>query len=1158
MRFEALTLEHYGRAKEATLEFPAAPGLNIVFGPNEAGKSSALEAISDFLYGVPERSARGQIFGADKIAIKATIVRADGTRVALKRRKGRGRTLTDAAGQPVNEAVLGLGATGREEFAALFGLNHATLRSGGEHLLAADGDVGRLILEAGGGLRSLVETVDGLRAQAAALFETRKSKDRAFYVGLSAFEEAERTVKEGLMTREHYDKARQRLRAAQDVVAERRAHLDELTEEKLRLARLARVVPKVREFDRLAMHLASFADVAALRGDFATDCRHALDALKRREEVLGEAESRCNALQAKIDALAPPAALIEAEAAIRDAGERATHVAKARVDRANREAELAEISARLNALRLAVAISADAELEAAAPPPEAIWWVQELATEGAAQRGGLAGIESERQRELKTREAILLRQAERRAAGQHQSLGIGAADFADLPALAAAAEAKRAELARIAAEIEAATKREGFGSIDELCAFACPDPDLIQSEIERRGAIDADLGRLRDRIATETEERDKAGADIARLMAGAEMPSAEAILAARRDRDSVWNEIKARYLGADGAAVAARPLEARLADVELKQARTRAADDLSDRKSVEAERVAALDLAERRKLDAIATLAALTGRHGALLKEPGAAAGAWREAWPLAARRFDTLGRLKRAAAERAALLARHAEWRTRMDALAAQEAEIAQRLEALKQAEARLQLAPAGSLAERKTAARQGVKAHEDAYADFRRDDAALQDVELKLGQIDDEHRRLVQAEANWRASWGPALQALGLDAAAEPAKANEIATLWAAASGHFATIRLTHNRLKGMDKDETALASLVRGIAPRMDFSLPEDGVAAAYMLVERASAARKSLIARDSLAAQLSAFVVERDEQARLAGLARAAVERLSAEAGAAPGALAALAARCEERCAAARKLEALAETIGELGDGFPIEALRAQWGGRDLDEIAAAAEQIAGRARELTDHLDAALAAQQDRNREFEALLSADSFNAAIAERERATAEMHDALERYVEIALAEELLREAMDRLRDERKDPLIRRASELFAVSTAGAFAGIDADVNEDGLPVVVGRRSDGGEVPVKLMSDGVRDQLYLSFRIASIEGYAKAAEPLPFIADDLLVHFDDERSAAAIGLLAELGRSTQVLLFTHHRSLKTAAAPLVAKNLATILDLGA
>jgi uncharacterized protein YhaN len=89
-------------------------------------------------------------------------------------------------------------------------------------------------------------------------------------------------------------------------------------------------------------------------------------------------------------------------------------------------------------------------------------------------------------------------------------------------------------------------------------------------------------------------------------------------------------------------------------------------------------------------------------------------------------------------------------------------------------------------------------------------------------------------------------------------------------------------------------------------------------------------------------------------------------------------------------------------------------------------------------------------------------------------------------------------------------------------------------------------------------MSDGTRDQLYLAFRIASIERHAQAAEPLPFIADDLLVHFDDDRGAAALNLLAELGKSTQVLLFTHHRSMKAAAAPLVAQGLAAIRDLDA
>jgi uncharacterized protein YhaN len=83
-----------------------------------------------------------------------------------------------------------------------------------------------------------------------------------------------------------------------------------------------------------------------------------------------------------------------------------------------------------------------------------------------------------------------------------------------------------------------------------------------------------------------------------------------------------------------------------------------------------------------------------------------------------------------------------------------------------------------------------------------------------------------------------------------------------------------------------------------------------------------------------------------------------------------------------------------------------------------------------------------------------------------------------------------------------------------------------------------------------------VRDQLFLSFRIASIEQYCRAAEPLPFIADDLLVHFDDDRGVAALGLLAELGKTTQVLVFTHHRHVRDAAGVLVADNRAAVIDL--
>jgi uncharacterized protein YhaN len=44
-----------------------------------------------------------------------------------------------------------------------------------------------------------------------------------------------------------------------------------------------------------------------------------------------------------------------------------------------------------------------------------------------------------------------------------------------------------------------------------------------------------------------------------------------------------------------------------------------------------------------------------------------------------------------------------------------------------------------------------------------------------------------------------------------------------------------------------------------------------------------------------------------------------------------------------------------------------------------------------------------------------------------------------------------------------------------------------------------------------------------------------ESAEPMPFIVDDILVDFDDDRSQAALQALEKLAEKTQVILFTHH-----------------------
>ena len=98
------------------------------------------------------------------------------------------------------------------------------------------------------------------------------------------------------------------------------------------------------------------------------------------------------------------------------------------------------------------------------------------------------------------------------------------------------------------------------------------------------------------------------------------------------------------------------------------------------------------------------------------------------------------------------------------------------------------------------------------------------------------------------------------------------------------------------------------------------------------------------------------------------------------------------------------------------------------------------------------------------------------------------------------------------------------------------------------GKPILLGVRPNDEEVHVDGMSDGSRDQLYLSLRLATLEQHLSKGEPMPFVVDDILIGFDDNRTRVCIEVLAELAASTQVLLFTHHRRVLELADAVEAK----------
>jgi hypothetical protein len=122
-------------------------------------------------------------------------------------------------------------------------------------------------------------------------------------------------------------------------------------------------------------------------------------------------------------------------------------------------------------------------------------------------------------------------------------------------------------------------------------------------------------------------------------------------------------------------------------------------------------------------------------------------------------------------------------------------------------------------------------------------------------------------------------------------------------------------------------------------------------------------------------------------------------------------------------------------------------------------------------------------------------------------------------------------------------------ASSYFATLTKNAYTGLHIDAENNVLLAVEPR----GHKKLTQLSAGTRDQIWLALRLAAIVEAARET-PFPLILDDIFVHFDDERSSAALRLLIEVSEHVQVIAFTHHDHIADLAQAVIpAEQLALI-----
>lgn len=1017
MRIRRLDLIAFGPFAGTNLELGAVPGtVDLVYGPNEAGKSTTLRAISGLLFGIPEGTRDGHRHALAELRIGARLEPRSGPPLEVVRRKGRKGTLLDRDGKAIDDALLLplLGGATADLFASMFGLNHETLRASGDAMLRGKGSVGESLFAAGIGAQGIFELRARLRDEAEQLYTQRGRDQKAVVRALSDVRAAKKSVEDASTSARGYLEQKRALEEAErerDALRDRRAAL---VLEQTRLERLLAVSPHLAERARLSGELAELADVVRLPKDAPERRRAAVRELEESRHERRRTAGEIERLEAQLAQIVVPDSLLSVDPAS----------VKAIVDGEGRHKaavqDLPKVTHELGAADEAVK-----KALAVIDPSLGLEDVERLRV-GAARAArvrklGADGhaIDVERRRTEREHAALLARRGR-----LVEKLLLGLAPGSTLSAAA----------------------------LENPRALGVPGKPVLDRHAAALSSLFADEGGVaRDLARVEQRARD-VRRDVDALRRSAAPPTESDLLRVRAERDAALRHLQS------GTGT----------DWDAYQALVRAADELSDRL--------------RREADRVAQLAALTAEQDALERD-------------------------------REVLVARRGEIGAR------REAELAA---------FRARFEPAGivpSPVEEMFGWVEGLE---------------------KLLELDDERvrlqgdvQRLEADHEKWQSEWSDVAAPLG---GGTPEEALAVLEATGELLRSADKKRELARRVDGMKRDSSRFAEAVHALCSR---HLPEaaelDPAEAAQRLVRAHEKARRDDAERARLEAELedlrralSAFESrEQIAQERVdALLAAARVSTLDA--------LEEAERRSDLLLTRTAERERVERRLIELGDGATIEELEAVARGLDADHARARLAELRDEIEQVTEtregvvHLVATLQGGVS-SLSRGAAGAAEGLSECVTRLKR---EVH----RYVRVKLASELLEREIERYREANQGPVVERASQLFPRLTLGRYTGLKVGFGDDDEAVLRAVRPGGPDVGVEELSDGTRDALYLALRLASLERYAAANEPMPFVLDDALVHLDDDRARAALSVLGEVSNRTQVVFFTHHARLRELA----------------
>lgn len=1167
MRIDRLDLIRYGHFTETKVVLPAgAPDFHVVFGPNEAGKSTALSAIEDLLFGMPGNSRYNFLHDYASMRLGA-VLQSNGKTLEIRRRKGNKDTLLTANEVPIAGGVGALApflaGADKEFFIRMFSLDHERLREGGREILDAKNEVGQMLFSAGAGLSGLRDRLKTLTTEADALWASRRAAHRKYYQALDRLENAQRAIHEHTVTAVKWQEANGAYDRARQSYDDLEQKIQTNAREQRKLGRIRRVYRNIRNLATVDEDIEALGNVVPLPGDAAATLAAAE---KEQSSAATRTETLCEqidgAKKARAELRCEDELLIRADD-IQELHRRRIEVQKGKADLPHRRAELAREEDDLRKLAAQLEWPADDMQMLARRIPASV--------KVAALRALLTS-RGERSLGVKNAKDAIEELAAQRADVEKKIAGMGVA--VDVSKLAAIIKALRGgediasrmhstqrEISEANGNIERRLKslRPRVADEQTLDSVAAPTRDAIQNHHDRRRTADQRLKLCRDRIRSTEQEVDEHSKAHERLAREEHAVTPSDVVGTRKRRDAGWLLIRRRYI--DGVPVPEKEIEdftGSERDVaSAYEAATTAADALVDLRFDRAEAAARIALTSRQIAEGNERLEGLRKEEAEFVEESRKLDAAWNALW--AGAPFEPL-------APDMML-----EWLGARDGIhdAIDRRDAANRqLEALRDEEAGAKGRILSELATvtgkpgafddqplrvilEAAAAVQGR--HEKDATARKQLEESLQKMETGANRKNTTLAKAATAWQRWQESWAAEVKLLDLAADMQPeTAAPQLDTIdrMRVVAGNIH--QLQHERIGMIERDISAFAQDVAAFVSEIAAGLAQLGPDEAVLELERRLETAKKIREEQKLKEKEISALEEKIADGEASGRdARAVIQRLQQAASVEDIDQLKSAIRASDE---ARRLTALraqvADSLAKDGDGLPMADLNAECEGADIDQVAASEQALDRELKELRERLAEAAEQRAHARGAFEAIGGDDRAANAAAERQSALAELHEVAQQFVRVRSSATLLQWAIERYRREKQAPLLRRAGEVFATLTGGSFSELRVEFDESDNPQLAGIRPGGDRVHVGGMSTGTADQLYLALRVASIEDYLGRAEALPFIADDLFINFDNDRAAAGFKVLGELARKTQILFFTHHQHLVSIAQRMLGKSM--------